>query len=202
MEPISRASRAAVHLLGRSRGLLAVAALSAGSVFAVPARAWQEAQPPGQVAAYATGDAWLDGRLADIDAYAARYPQAFAAELERYAGIPREYTQAVRQQPGWGAGDAWLACFLARELEVSCRSLVRARARSRTAEVEGDWATVIDGIDGGPVARARVRLALADSYRRWARPLQPDAALDRALRQRAQERQRDADANRQAPPAG
>ncbi len=132
-------------------------------------------------AGHGTGDDWLDGRLADIGAYQARYPDAFAAELERHAGIPRDYLRGLLAQPGWDAGDAWLACFLAQATDASCRSVVRARAQAGTL---APWSDVLAGIGAGPDVMAQVRLALADSYRRWARPLQPDAALVRALRQR------------------
>lgn len=135
----------------------------------------------GPLAGYGTGDEWLDGRLADTDAYQARYPDAFAAELERYAGIPRDYLGGLLAQPGWDAGDAWLACFLARATDATCRSVVRARARAGTL---APWSSVFADIGAGPDAIAQVRLALADSYRRWARPLQPDAALAKALRER------------------
>jgi hypothetical protein len=135
---------------------------------------------------HATGDAWLDGRLADIDDYAARYPDAFAAELERYAGVPRAYVLALLEQPGWGGGDAWFACFLARATEATCRSVVRART---SAGPDADWKDVAAGFDARPGSEAwtGIRLSLADSYRRWSRPLQPDAALTRALRQREQQ---------------
>ncbi|KAF1687378.1 hypothetical protein B1992_05245 [Pseudoxanthomonas broegbernensis] len=130
---------------------------------------------------YATGDEWLDAHLADIDRYASRHPAAFAAEVERYAGVPRDYVRGLLAQPGWQAGDAWFACFLARALEATCRSVVRARAG---AGAQAGWSPAMDGLDTGTRELAQVRLALADSYRRWARPLQPDAALARALRER------------------
>lgn len=141
----------------------------------------QEAAAQAQAPAYATGDAWLDGRLADIDRYAARYPEAFLAELERYAGIRRDYVRALLGRPGWRAGDAWYACFLARALELGCREVVRARTR---AGRDATWEEVATALRAGSQARQAARLALADSYRRWDRPLQPDAALQRALRQR------------------
>ena len=145
------------------------------------------ASPPAEQAprARATGDAWLDGRLADIDQYAARYPEAFAAELERYAGVPRAYVHGLLAQPGWGGGDAWFACFLARATEATCRSVVRARTM---AGADADWEQVADGFGARPGSPPwlAMRLALADSYRRWARPLEPDARLSRALRERAQ----------------
>lgn len=136
-----------------------------------------------QATANATGDAWIDGRLADIDRYAARYPDAFADELERHAGVARDYTLALLVQPGWRAGDAWFACFLGRAAQATCRSVVRSRAR---ADADATWADIAAGFDAAPgsPAYAALRLALADSYRRWDRPLQADPALTRALRQR------------------
>ena len=139
----------------------------------------QDADAP----SHRTGDAWLDRQLADIDRYAARYPDAFAAELERYAGVPRAYVLGLLAQPGWAGGDAWFACFLARATEATCRSVIRARA---LAGADAGWEEVADGFGARPgsEAYATVRLALADSYARWARPLRPDAALKRALRER------------------
>lgn len=164
---------------------------------AAPAAA-QEAQAPAERPHYDTGDAWIDARLADIDRYASAYPQTFAAEVERYAGIPRDYVQGLVSQPGWQAGDAWYACFLARVLERGCRQVVRARARLGAA---GTWAAVETQLRGDGAAEAvtpgssvALRLALADSYRRWGRALQPDTALRRALEQRQREREAEAEA--------
>ena len=140
---------------------------------------------PADHTAYATGDAWIDGRLADIDAYAARYPDAFADELERHAGIPQAYTLALLARPGWQGGDAWFACFLGRAVQASCRSVVRERSRAGS---DATWTSVAAEFDAraDSPAYASLRLALADSYRRWDRPLLPDAALKRALRDREQ----------------
>ena len=140
---------------------------------------------PADHTAYATGDAWIDGRLADIDAYAARYPDAFADELERHAGIPQAYTLALLARPGWQGGDAWFACFLGRAVQASCRSVVRERSRAGS---DATWTSVAAEFDAraDSPAYASLRLALADSYRRWDRPLLPDAALKRALREREQ----------------
>lgn len=157
-----------------------VAAQSAATAQAPVAPAAEDAR-----VTRATGDAWLDARLADIDAYAARYPDAFSVELERYAGVPRAYVLGLLAQPGWGGGDAWFACFLAHATQATCRSVVRSRSN---ADAGSDWEQVAAGFGARPGSEAytRVRLSLADSYRRWARPLQPDTALSRALRKRAQ----------------
>ncbi|KAF1699443.1 hypothetical protein CSC62_00640 [Pseudoxanthomonas jiangsuensis] len=160
-------------------------ALASWLLLAMPvAMAVQEPEGTATPAPYASGDAWLDGRLADIDVYAARHPEAFLAEIERYAGVPRAYVRSLLQQPGWRAGDAWFACFLAREIEAGCRDVVRARSH---AGADADWARVAEEAGADAAAFARLRLALADSYRRWARPLRPDAALVRALRERERE---------------
>ena len=110
---------------------------------------------------------------------------AFADELERHAGIPHGYTLALLARPGWQGGDAWFACFLGRAVQASCRSVVRERSRAGT---DATWTAVAAGFDARPgsPAYAALRPALADSYRRWDRPLQPDAALKRALREREQ----------------
>ncbi len=164
----------------------AVATVAPGATAQQPAAAAPDTATGMPSRARATGDAWLDGRLADIDQYAARYPEAFAAELERYAGVPRGYVHGLLAQPGWGGGDAWFACFLARATEATCRSVVRARTM---AGADADWEQVAEGFDARPGSQAwlAMRLALADSYRRWSRPLEPDAALSRALRARAQD---------------
>jgi len=140
------------------------------------------AQEPAQAAPYyLSGDAWLDGRLADIDQYAARYPEAFLAELERHGRVSRAYARALLAQPGWRAGDVWLACFLARELQRPCRELVRLRSRSGGL----DWQALLEQLEVTPAQQQALRLALADSYRHWARPLHPDRALQQALQRRA-----------------
>ena len=168
-------------------GLMSLATVALAQAVAEDPAAAAAANPaaPADHHAYATGDAWIDGRLADIDAYAARYPDAFADELERHAGIPQAYTLALLARPGWHGGDAWFACFLGRAVQASCRSVVRERSRAST---DATWTAVAAGFDARPgsPAYAALRLALADSYRRWDRPLQPDAALKRALRERGQ----------------
>ena len=164
-------------------GLMSLATVALAQAVAEDPAAAAAANPaaPADHHAYATGDAWIDGRLADIDRYAARYPDAFADELERHAGIPHGYTLALLARPGWQGGDAWFACFLGRAVQASCRSVVRERSRAGT---DATWTAVAAGFDARPgsPAYASLRLALADSYRRWDRPLQPDAALKRALR--------------------
>jgi hypothetical protein len=142
-----------------------------------PAWAQQGELPPPY---YASGDRWLDGRLDDIDRYAARYPEPFLAELERHAGTSRAYVRALLAQSGWRAGDAWMACFLARVTGQPCREVVRLRSRSGRP----DWQALLEQLEVSPDQVQALRLHLADSYRHWARPLRPDRELERALQRR------------------
>lgn len=185
--------RALAVLLAGLACLLPGAWISPAAAQAAPSAA--QADDP---AHYDTGDAWLDARLADIDRYASQYPETFAAEVERYAGMPRGYVQGLAAQPGWRPGDAWYACFLARSLETDCRSVVRARARLGAA---GNWREATAQLRGedGPDVDVPLRLALADSYRRWDRALEPDAALRGALRQRERARQQENRRDAEAP---
>jgi len=121
------------------------------------------------------GDAWVDRHLADINRYADRYPDSFADELARYYATPREYVLALLQQPGWTAGDVFMACALALRKAQPCRVLVRARA----ASPEQAWAEVAGGVQAGAGVDGAeadddvrdVREDIRGSYLRWARPL-------------------------------
>src|SRR5690606_40943610 len=61
-----------------------------------------------------TGDDWIDARLADMDRYAARYPEAFIDEIARYLEAPRQLLAAALDGGGMRPGDVYYACALAR----------------------------------------------------------------------------------------
>lgn len=129
----------------------------------------QDAEPAADKYAPATGDAWVDQHLADINAYAARYPQAFTDELSRYYRVPRGYVLAMLQQSEWQAGDVFMACAVAVRLSQPCRAVVREWSRDHA---EG-WAGVAERLQldpDSPEFRA-LREDVTASYRRWARPL-------------------------------
>lgn len=117
----------------------------------------------------ATGDAWLDRHLLDINDYAARHPRAFADEVSRYYAVPRPYVEAMLQQPAWTAGDVFMACALAQRVGQSCRAAVRAWSSDRA----DGWAGVADGLGLDPASREhrQLREDVESSYGRWARPL-------------------------------
>lgn len=116
-----------------------------------------------------TGDAWIDARLKDLNAYAPRYPDAFVDEIARYLDVPRGYVVALGQQPGWAPGDVYFACALGKVLAQPCRSVVRARA----LDAEGGWRGVAARVagQGKPVPTRALRNLLRASYAHWARPL-------------------------------
>lgn len=118
------------------------------------------------------GDPWVDARLADINLYAERYPASFADEVSRYYNVPRAYVVAMLEQPGWSAGDIYMACALARVAGHPCRALVREWSRDHR---EG-WLGVARRFDvePGSAPYRRLRQGLTDSYQRWARPAPVD----------------------------
>ena len=131
----------------------------------------QVAQPTRQPPVYQprTGDAWLDLQLADINLYAARYPQSFADEISRYYSVPRDYVEAMLQQPSWKAGDIFMACALAQVAAQPCRAVVREWSRDHA---EG-WAGVAKRLQSkpGPAPYRELRKDVEATYARWARPL-------------------------------
>jgi hypothetical protein len=131
------------------------------------------AQAPEDAATWAprTGDAWVDATLADINAYATRYPDAFVDELARYQSAPRalvEETLSADATPG----DVYFACAMAQALGRPCRELLQAW-REDAGEGWGGVARRVDPTLAGP-ALQRVRRGLVDSYARWARPPVPE----------------------------
>ncbi len=149
--------------------LLCVAMASSTGVWA-EAHA-QDAVALGRSSPYvpATGQAWLDRHLADINLYAERYPQAFADEISRYYAVRRGYVEALLLQPAWTAGDVFMACALARRASQPCRNLVREWSRDH----EQGWAGVAGRVDLEPGSAEYLQISedVRSSYRRWSRPL-------------------------------
>jgi hypothetical protein len=122
-----------------------------------------------------TGDPRHDHRLADVDLYAARWPQAFVDELVRYFDAPRALVEPLLDDPAWTAADLWQACALAHVTGRPCRAVVEAWPAARAAGW-GALGTRLGAPPGSERAR-RIAAALEASYARWGRPLpaEPDA---------------------------
>jgi NADH:ubiquinone oxidoreductase subunit len=116
-----------------------------------------------------TGDAWIDRHLADINRYAARYPLSFADEMSRYYSVPRDYVEAMQQQPTWEAGDIFIACALAQRIGQPCRMVVREWSRDHT----DGWQGVMERLQvkAGTAGTRELRKDIEQTYARWARPL-------------------------------
>jgi hypothetical protein len=151
----------------RLRLLFAIALLAAWTMMS-PARAQAVA-----MAAGGTGDAWVDATLADMDRYAARYPDAFVDELTRYQAAPRSLVANLVGPGHWAAGDVYFACALARVAAQPCRTVAAMRAQDQ------DWSALEQRLGLGPdsVQFHRLKRGIVSSYARWARPLRVDASL-------------------------
>lgn len=125
-----------------------------------------------------TGDAWVDGRLADINLYGERYREAFVDELVRYQSAPRDLAQDMLTRD-WKPGDLYYACAIGQQIGQPCRKVVDEWTRDH----EQGWLGVGKrlGIAPGSSQYAEIKRGFAASYQRWARPLEPDAELRRML---------------------
>lgn len=152
--------------------------------------AQQVSGPPAATLAYApaTGDAWVDRQLADINRYAARYPDAFVDEVVRYAGVRHGYAVALLQQHGWQPGDLYFACFWGKVTGTGCREPVRARSQNP----DDGWEAVVERLPATPHNShwRAMRHAIVASFDHWDRPIELDAVLRRQLGDRAQREQR------------
>lgn len=159
---------------------LATGAASAQPQVVPSARAQSPAAPlPAQAPALPewsprTGDAWVDAVLADINAYGRRYPDAFADELARYRGAPRDVVVALLADPAWTPGDVYYACVLAQAIGRSCR-YVADEWQAHAGEGWGALAQQLGIKPGSPQFHA-LKDGFADAYGRWGRPLPPASA--------------------------
>ncbi|TZF91436.1 hypothetical protein [Cognatilysobacter lacus] len=130
-----------------------------------------------------SGDAWVDGRLVDIGAYASTYRESFVDELARYHRAPRPLVAELLARPGWTPGDVYFACSLAMQAGRPCREV----AEMHSAEPVRDWASVAAslGVSAGTPAFHRIKRDIVASYQRWARPVSVDDELAPDFPQRA-----------------
>ena len=132
-----------------------------------------------------TGDAWVDTRLADINAYAQRYRDAFVDEMARYHGAPRALVTDLLTQRRWAPGDVYYACAIAQIIGRPCRHVVDQFSRDHGQ----GWGAVAQrvGIAPGSPQFDRLKRGFVSSYDRWARPIVLDDELRRAFPDRARD---------------
>lgn len=152
-------------------------ALLLAAAFAADAGAQTSRAGEDAVRQSSTGNAWIDARLLDMDAYAARYRDAFVDEIVRYHEAPRALVEEALADEGMAAGDVYFACSLAQAIGRPCRAVVDAW---RSDSTDG-WQGVAQRLDVAQLAgiHRRIRGDIAESYVRWARPLDSGASPKR-----------------------
>lgn len=131
-----------------------------------PAFAQEAAAPPPDTR---TGDAWVDRQLDDINRYGERYPDAFADELARYHGAPRDLVLDLLERE-WAPGDIYYACALGTVSGRPCRHVV-----DQYTHGEGqDWQATAQrlGVQIDSPRFRRLKEGLVASYGRWGRPIE------------------------------
>ena len=120
-----------------------------------------------------TGNAWIDARLIDMDAYAARYRDAFVDEIVRYHEAPRALVEEALADGAMTAGDVYYACALAQATGRPCRAVVDAWR----GDAGQGWEGVAGRLGVAQLAgiHRRIRGDIAESYVRWARPIDAGA---------------------------
>lgn len=122
-----------------------------------------------------TGDAWVDGRLGDINAYGYRYREPFIDELARYYGAPRDLVFDLVVNRRWAPGDAYYACAIAQIVGRPCRHVADVWQRDHAQ----GWGAVAQGLGIAPDSPEfhRLKRGFVPSYDRWSRPIELDGDL-------------------------
>lgn len=160
----------------RAAAWAVVAALWAAggaSLAQVPQADAQPGEPTAPAGVAGTGDAWLDTYLLDINDYGRQYRAAFVDELVRYRAAPRAMAVQLLDEGGWRPGDLYLACAVAQRRGRPCRYVVERFDQSQ------GWAPLLQaqGMPAGSAELHGIKRALVETYRRWARPILLDVAL-------------------------
>ena len=170
----------APHRRGAGAWLMA-AALCVASVASFAQAPKPTASAPVEVVG--TGDVWLDNYLTDVNVYGRQYRAAFVDELVRYYAAPRAMAVQLLDGDGWRPGDLFLACAVAQRRGRPCRYVVE-----RFDAAQG-WTPLLQAHDmaAGSPDLHRIKRDLVDTYRRWARPILLDVALQADFPERAKD---------------
>lgn len=117
---------------------------------------------------------WIAATVTDIDRYGTRYRQPFVDEIVRYHGAPRALVVELLDTGGWAPADVYYACTLAQLVGRPCRFVANRWPGARA----GGWDAFAAGlgVEPGSAQFDRLQQGLADSYRRWGRPLRVEEA--------------------------
>lgn len=112
---------------------------------------------------------WIAATVADIDRYGTRYRQPFVDEIVRYHGAPRALVVELLDTGGWAPADVYYACAIAQLVGRPCRFVANRWPGAKA----GGWDAFAAGlgVEPGSAQFDRLQQGLADSYRRWGRPL-------------------------------
>lgn len=114
-------------------------------------------------------EGWIAATVTDIDRYGTRYRQPFTDEIVRYQGAPRALVVELLESGGWAPADVYYACAIAQLVGRPCRFVADRWPGARA----GGWDAYAAGlgVEPGSAQFDRLQQGLADSYRRWGRPL-------------------------------
>ena len=133
-----------------------------------------------------SGDVWVDRQLGDINQYGMQHRGLFINEMVGHYGAPRDLVVELLVNRGWGPGDIYYACAIARVAGVPCRNVVDERERQRGQ----GWGVVAQrmGIKPGSAEFHRLKRGFVPSYDRWGRDVVLDRELQRAYPDRGRGR--------------
>jgi hypothetical protein len=119
-----------------------------------------------------TGDAWLDGRMGEVDSYGRRHRDPFVTEVVTL-GAPRSLVVDLLDTRGWSPGDIYMACSIANVVGVGCARVVE---RYEASPGRG-WGRIAQdmGIKPGSPEFHALKRGTVSTYNRWGYPIEIDS---------------------------
>lgn len=146
-----------------------IAALALATALGLGVAAGAQAQPGAHMN---TGDAWLDGRMGEVDRYGRQYRDPFVTEVVTL-GAPRSLVVELLDSRGWSPGDIYMACSIASVLGIGCARVVE-RYDSNPGRGWGRIAQDM-GIKPGSSEFHALKRGTVSTYSRWGYPIEIDS---------------------------
>lgn len=120
-----------------------------------------------------TGDAWLDGRLGEVNQYGHSYRDPFVSEVVTL-GAPRSLVVELLDGRGWAPADIYMACQIASVLGIECGQVVERY----DADPGHGWGRIAQdmGIKPGSAEFHALKRGTVSTYDRWGYPIQVDSS--------------------------